>query len=99
MNLVDEQHIALVQVGEQRRQVTRVSDGRAGGDADIHAHLVGDDVRKRRLAKPRRPVEQDMVERLAPCLGRLDEDAHLFLHLALADIFLQRPWPQTRLYD
>ena len=40
-----------------------------------------------------------MVERLTPRLGRLDEDAHLFLHLALADIFLQRPWPQTRLYD
>ena len=33
--------------------------------ADAHAELLADDVRERRLAEPRRPDEQDVVERLA----------------------------------
>ena len=38
--LVDEQHVALLQVRQQRGQIARLFNGRAGCDADLHAHLV-----------------------------------------------------------
>ena len=41
-----------------------------GGGAEPHAHLARDDLRERRLAEPRRPEEQHMVERLAARLAR-----------------------------
>ena len=36
-----------------------------GRRPDRHAELVGDDVGERRLAEPRRAVEQHVIERLA----------------------------------
>jgi hypothetical protein len=37
------------------------------------------------LAQPRRAVEQDVVERLAPAARRIDGDAQVVLQLLLAD--------------
>ena len=75
---------------EQRRQIARLFDGRAGGHADARAHLVGDDARERRLAEARRTVEQHVVERLiAPARG-LDVDGQIALGLLLAGIVGQQ---------
>ena len=49
------------------------------------AELVADDERERRLAEPRRADEQDVVERLAARLGRLERDRELLLDALLAD--------------
>ncbi len=69
VDLVDEQDIALLQIGQQGGKVAGLFDGRAAGDADLHAHLVGDDAGQRGLAQARRAVEQDVVHRLAAPLG------------------------------
>jgi hypothetical protein len=85
VNFVDEQHIAGAQVGENRSQVAGALDGRTGRDLDIDAHLIGDHVRQRRLAKPGRAVEQNVIERLAaPTRGR-DQYPEILLDLLLPD--------------
>ena len=43
VDLVDEQHVAVLQVGEQRGQVAGPGQDGAGGDAEPGAHLGGHD--------------------------------------------------------
>ena len=50
VDLIHEENVILVEVGQQRRQIAGLFDGRAGGDADIDPHLGGDDARQRGLA-------------------------------------------------
>ena len=59
---------------------------RTGPEVDLieHAQLVGDDVRQRRLPEPRGTAEQDMVQRLAAGLRRLDEHGQVVLDPFLA---------------
>ena len=49
-----------------------------------------DDVRERRLAEPGRAGEQDVVERLAARLRRVERDRELLLHALLADEVVER---------
>ena len=65
MDLVDEEHLVLLEVGEHRRQVARLLDHRPGGRAHRHAQLVADHVGQRRLAESGRSVEEDVIERFA----------------------------------
>ena len=72
VDLVDEQHVARLQVGEDRREVARLLDHGAGGGAHRHAQLVADDVGERRLAEPGRAEQQHVIERLAALPRRGD---------------------------
>ena len=90
VNLVDEQHVVLAEVGEDRRKVRRLFDCGTGGDADLRVHLGSDDVRERGLAKPRRTVQEHVVERLSPCDRRLYVNLEIFFDLVLTDIFVHR---------
>ena len=58
MDLVDEQHIARLQIGEDRREIAGPLEHRARGLAQVDAELGGDDVRQRRLAEARRAEDQ-----------------------------------------
>ena len=75
VDLVDEQDVALVEVGQDGGQVAGPLDGRAAGGVDGDAQLAGDDVGERRLAQAGRAVEQDVVGRLPALAGRLEQDA------------------------
>ncbi|KAG1487407.1 hypothetical protein G6F52_014195 [Rhizopus delemar] len=86
MELVDEQHIVRLLVGQQRGQVTGLLDHRAGGDPQGHAQLVGADVAEGSLAQAGRPEDQHVVQRVATTLGRLDVDFHLLAHRHLAEV-------------
>ena len=44
MDLVDEQHVARLQVGQQRREIAGPLEHRTGGLAQVHAEFVGHDV-------------------------------------------------------
>ena len=55
VDLVDEEHIALLQIGQQGGKVAGLLDGGAAGDANLDSHLVGDDARQRRLPRPGGP--------------------------------------------
>ena len=89
VDLVDEEHVALLQIGQQGGKVAGLLDGRAAGDADLHPHLVGDDARQRRFAQARRAVEQDVIHRLAAALGRFQIDLQVLLDLVLTDVVFQ----------
>ena len=65
VDLVDEQHVARLEVREQRREIARPLEHRTRGLVQGHAELVRDDVRERGLAEAGRPEEQRVVERLA----------------------------------
>ncbi len=62
MDLVDEEHVPCLEVGEDRRQVAGSLDGRTGGDADVHPHLVRQNVCQRGFTQARGAVEQHMIE-------------------------------------
>src|SRR5581483_10397877 len=55
-----------------------------------------DDVRERRLAKPGRTAQQDVLDRVAAAASRLEEDAQVLAHLLLADILAQEPRPERQ---
>ncbi len=87
MDLIDKQHVALIEVGQQRRKVALFFNGRAAGDAQIDVHFVGDDAREGGFAQTRRAVKQHMVKAFAAAQRRLNIDLKVFLDLILADIF------------
>ena len=86
MDLIDEQHVARLEVGEQRREVARPLQHGSRGLAQVDLELVRDDVRERGLAEPRRPEDEHVIERLAAHARRLDEDIHLRRHLGLSHV-------------
>ena len=89
VDLVDEEHVVLLQIRQERGEVAAALDGGAGSLAEVDAELVGDDAGERRLAEARRPVEQDVVKRLAARERRLDEDGEVRLDLLLADVLAE----------
>ena len=89
MDLINEEHVALLQIGQQGGKVAGLLNGRAAGDADLHPHLVGDDARQRGLAQARGAIEQDVIHRLTAPLGGFQIDFQVLLDLVLSDVVLQ----------
>ena len=94
MDLVDEQDVALFEIGEQRREVAGLGDHRPRGGAEIDAELARDDLRQRGLAEARRADEQHVIERFVARPRRLDEDRQVRARLLLADELGQPLRPQ-----
>ena len=97
MNFVDEQHVAFIEIGQERGKIARFGDDRARRGAKSHTHFLGHDLRQRRLAQAWRAEEEHMVERIAARLRRLDEDAQIFTRRLLADKFVERFGAQGRI--
>ena len=93
MDFIDEQHIAGLQVGEQRREIPGALQHGAGGLAQIHAELGRDDVRQRGLAEAGGTENQHVIERFAALPGGADEDLELRFHRRLADVLLEPARP------
>jgi hypothetical protein len=90
MDLVDEQNIARLQIGQQRSEVTATLDDRARSGAESHPHFAGDNLRERRFAKTGWPGKQHMVEGLAPTPRRLDKDPQIVAQRLLAHELVER---------
>ena len=97
VDLVDEQHVALVEVREHRGEIAGPFDGRAGRDVQAHAELGGDDVGQRGLAQAGRSGEQEVIGRLPSARGRLEDDRQVLSDLGLPDELGQVTRPQTDL--
>ena len=97
MNHINNQHIALLQIGEQRHKVALLLNRRSARHPNIHAHFMRNNIRQRRLTKPGRPIKQHMIQRLLPQLRRININLQALLRLALSDILIQRIRPQTPL--
>ena len=98
MDLVDEEHVLLVEAREDRRHVPLPLQRRPGDRADTDVELLADDRRERRLPETGRPDEQDVVERFTSRLGGLKRDVELLLRPFLADEIVESARPQ-RLLD
>ncbi len=94
MDFVDEQHIVGFEVGQQRGQVAGLADHRPAGGAEAHPELLGDDLRQRGLAEPRRAEEQHVIHRLAARLRRIDEHPEVLARRLLPDELAERLGPQ-----
>ena len=94
MDLVDEQDVALFEIGELGGEVAGLGDHRAGGRAEIDAELARHDLGERRLAEAGRADEQHVVERLAAGLGGLDEHLEVLARRLLPGEIGQRQRPQ-----
>ena len=94
VNLVHEQHIAVLQMGEDGSEVAGTLQHGPRGGAQVHLHLVGNDVGKRGLAEARGAEDQRVVQRVAPASCRLDEYLHLVLDRFLPHIVGEAGWTQ-----
>ena len=93
MDLVDEQHIARLEVGQDRGEVALALEHRAGGLAQAHAEFGGEDVGERGLTEAGRPEDEHVIERLATAPSGIDEDPELLLDGGLTDIVREAPRP------
>src|SRR5207253_9590320 len=59
MNLINEEHVAFLQIGQQRRNVSRFFNGGSGRAAQLCTHLVSYDLRQRSFPQSRGPCPQD----------------------------------------
>ena len=69
--LVNKEDIPFLERSQQAGQVARLVEDGTGGHLHPHSHLVGDDMRQRRLAQAGRTVEQGVVQGFAAHLGGL----------------------------
>jgi hypothetical protein len=64
VDLVDEQHVARFEIGQDGRQIAGLGQHRPAGGAEADAQLAGDDLGQGGLAQSRRPEQQDVVQGL-----------------------------------
>ena len=91
--LLTEQDVVRLQVGQDRGEIARPLENRAGRLPQVDLHLVGDDMREGRLAEARRAEDQHVIERFAAVARRRHENVHLLPDARLADVFLRRAGP------
>ena len=99
MDFVDEQHVALFEIGQKCGEIAGLGDHGAGGGAEANAEFARDDLRQRGLAETGGTDEQHMIERLAALARRLDEDRQIGARLRLADEFGQQLRAQRGVAD
>jgi hypothetical protein len=97
VDLVEEEHLALVERGQHGREVAGVLDGRAAGHPDRLLDLGGDDHGERGLPQPGRPGEQHVVGGAPPPLRRLEHQAELVAHPGLPGELAEPARAQGRL--
>ncbi len=96
VDLVDEEHVALVELREDGGEVAGPFERGPRRDVEVHAHLGGDDAGERGLAEPGRAGEQQVVGGLAAPAGRLEDDGEVLLQLGLADELGEAARPEAR---
>ena len=94
MDFVDEKHIALVEVGQQTGKVGRLLDGWAAGYLELAPHFARKYSGEGGLAEAWRAAEENVVEGIAPLLGRLYGDIEPLLDLGLAGELGKRTRPE-----
>jgi hypothetical protein len=97
MHFVNKQHLAVPQISEDRGQITFDLKRRARSLLKSRTQFVGNNIRERSLAQPRRPVEQHMIQRLTPRFRCLNGNVKILFDLVLPDEFLQPLRPQLKL--
>ena len=77
MNLVEEKHLAIAQIGKDGGKVALDDEGRTRGLLEADVELVGDDGRERGFSQAGRAEEEHVVQGFAARLGRLEGNGEL----------------------
>src|SRR4029079_12904578 len=85
VDLVDEEHVVRLDLGEQAGERALVLDRGAARGVEGRPHLAREDVRERRLAEAGRAAEEDVVEGLLPAARGLAADLQVLPVPGLAD--------------
>jgi hypothetical protein len=78
MDLVDEQHVARFEVGEDRCEIAGLGENRPGGGAEVHSQFAGDDFARSLIsesASEQRAIPEP-EKQLADVILRLRNAAH-----------------------
>jgi hypothetical protein len=94
VDLVDEQNVVRLKIGQQRRQIAGTLQHRAAGLAQVDAQFAGNDVRQRGFTQAGWAEQQHVVKRLAALLRRFDKNLQLATGFFLADVFVENFRPQ-----
>ena len=94
MDLVNEQHVAGVQIGQDSRQIACLGQHGARGHPEVHTKLARHDLCQRGFAQPGRAMEQRVIHRLAALPGAFDEHPQIRARLSLPDKGIQALRPQ-----
>jgi hypothetical protein len=89
VDLVDEQHVAGLEIGEQCGEVAAALDGGTTRGAQRCSHLAGDHVGQGGLAQAGRSVEEQVIEGLAPLARRPDEHREVLAEAILPHHLVQ----------
>lgn len=89
VNFVEEEDLALADVGEDGGEVTLNLQGGAGGLLEAYVELIGDDGGQGGFAEAGRAEEQDVIEGFAAGAGGFKRDGELFLGFRLPDEFVE----------
>jgi len=71
VDLIEEEHLALADIGEDGGEVALNLESRTGGLLKAHVELVGNDGCEGGLSQSRRAEEENMIESLAAGVGGL----------------------------
>ena len=97
VDLIQEQHLTGGQRRQNRRQITRMLNRRAGGDAQRRLHLCRNNHRESGLTQTGRARQQHMVGATATHLRSLQHQRQLLTHTALTHKVVQGLRAQCRL--
>ena len=97
MNLIDEQDLLILHVGDDCRQIALDLQQGRRGRLKMRAQFVGDNVGQRSLSQPRRPIQQYMVHGLAARPRRLNRHRQILFDLGLPDKLIEPLRPQLQL--
>ncbi len=98
MNLVDEKHVAFLQVCENRCEVTGLFKYGARGDMNLCSHFRRNNMRKGGLAETWRAKEQNVIKGFPTITGSMDEDSKI-RHQALLPDELFEAFGTKSLFD
>ncbi len=89
MDLVDEQHVAALEAGQDGGQVAGSLDGGAGRRPQLRPDLGRDDRGEGGLAQARWPVQEDVIDRFRSLPSGVDQDPEVLLDPLLAREFVE----------
>src|SRR5215203_1424559 len=94
VDLVYKQEVTRFERRQNGRHVPGLLQRRTAARPQTHPHLLGEYAAQGGLAKPRRTIEQYVIQGLPPLLGRRDEDLEVLLERLLPDELVERARPE-----
>ena len=95
MYFVEKENLFALKRSKNRRQIAFAIQQRSRTRFNRDVQFVRDNLRQRRFAQPRRPIQQHMIERFPAAARRFDGDLNILFHPLLSDVFAQPRRPNA----